>query len=203
MDGYRIVRLKAMLDQEGELAVKQHLSLFSCQINKDVEYFLRSRAIEFSKQSIANTFLVYCPYKGSPVLTGYFTLTIKAFDIPSSTVSKSMAKKICKFGTYVKENKAYRIPAPLIAQLGKNDRNGYNKLISGDELLKMAIDKIALALENLGGKLVYLECEDIPYLLSFYESNGFVCFGERRLDREEEDRMKGKYLKQFLRIIST
>lgn len=37
---------------------------------------------------------------------------------------------------------SFVIVAPLIAQLGKNYANGYNKLITGDELLAMALEKL-------------------------------------------------------------
>lgn len=56
---YISVNLKAMIDEIGESAVKALLSNFSCPLNKDVEQFLRIKAIEFSKQGIAQTHLVF------------------------------------------------------------------------------------------------------------------------------------------------
>ena len=93
------------------------------------------------------------------------------------------------------------IPAPLIAQLGKNFQDGLNRLISGDELLKMAIERVAIVQEQIGGKVVYLECEDNAKLVQFYESNGFVTFGKREVDKEEVALMGGNYLLQMLKII--
>lgn len=51
----------------------------------------------------------------------------------------------------------------------------------------------------IGGKIAYLECEDHKKLIEFYERNGFVHFGKRLLDKDEADRMSGKYLVQMLR----
>ena len=113
-----------------------------------------------------------------------------------------MRKKVSKFGQYNKELERYIISAPLIGQLGKNYTNGYNKLITGDELLKMACDKISTSQLELGGKIIYLECEDKPELLGFYQRNGFIQFGERELDQDEIDKMEGKYLIQLLRYMS-
>ena len=90
---------------------------------------------------------------------------------------------------------------PLIAQLGKNYANDYNKLITGDELLKMAIDKVKQIQINIGGKFVYVECEDIKYLIDFYASNGFINFGKRDLSSDEKDWIKGRYLVQMLKYI--
>lgn len=87
---------------------------------------------------------------------------------------------------------------PLIGQLGKNYYNEYNKLISGDVLLKMACDKIREAQEILGGRFVYLECEDKDKLKEFYEDNGFVCFGKRNLEKDERDKNSGEYLLQMM-----
>ena len=54
----------------------------------------------------------------------------------------------------------------------------------------------------LGGKVVYVECEDVAYLKDFYMSNGFVIFGKRRLDKDEKTDISGQYLIQLLKYIS-
>ena len=94
-------------------------------------------------------------------------------------------------------NDNFVIMAPLIAQLGKNYDNGCEKLITGDELLKMALDKIRLAQRIIGGKVVYVECEDVDFLKDFYQSNGFVVFGSRKLDKDERTEMCGTHLVQL------
>ena len=106
-----------------------------------------------------------------------------------------------KFGTYDEGIKSYRISAPLIAQLGKNFTNEYNKLITGDELLKMACDLVAEVQLNIGGKIVYIECEDKPRLKDFYERNGFKIFSKRQLDKNDKEIMYGNYLLQLLRYL--
>jgi len=85
--------------------------------------------------------------------------------------------------------------------LGKNFCNEYDKLITGDELLKIALDKIFEAQQIVGGKIVYVECEDTPALIDFYQSNGFVISGERSLDKDEEKYNRGKYLVQMIKYI--
>ena len=80
----------------------------------------------------------------------------------------------------------------------KNYKDNYNLLISGDELLKLACDKIKEAQNILGGKFVFVECEDKEDLKHFYESNGFVCFGKRNLEKDEMEQNSGKYLLQML-----
>ena len=84
----------------------------------------------------------------------------------------------------------------------KNYNNEYNKLITGDILLKLACDKIKEVQELLGGRFVFLECEDKQKLEEFYESNGFVCFGKRNLEKDERSKNEGEYLLQMLKDLS-
>ena len=159
MDGYVQVSLKDMLESVGEDRVKAILSTFSCPLNRDVERYLTGRtAIEFAKQGVSPTQLVFTSYKGSMVLIGYYTLALKDFVIK-------------------------------------------DKLMTGDELLKLAIDKISMVQSTVGGKIIYVECEDKPELLEFYFSNGFVEFDKRALDRDEEIDFEGKYLIQMLKYM--
>jgi len=106
-----------------------------------------------------------------------------------------------KFGQFDKTIQRYTISAPLIGQLGKNYANGYNKLITGDELLKLALDKVREMQTIVGGKIVYLECEQKESLIDFYSRNGFVNFGLRALDRDETDNLSGESLVQMLRYM--
>ena len=202
MTGYVQISLKDMLDQFGDdQSVKKILSEFSCPLNADVERFLKNSAIEFAKQSIAPTYLVFSSYKGNSVLVGYYTLCTKTIQVERKSISNNLAKRLKKFAAFDPENKNYMIVSPLIAQLGKNFSNSYNELITGDDLLYMAISRVKEAQMILGGKVVYLECEDKPRLLEFYRSHGFVDFNKRMLDRDETETLQGQYLIQLLRYL--
>jgi len=204
MSGYIKVNLLD-LSEMGELEkVSKIISDFSCPYNLDVEEFLKEKALMFSKQRIAVTYLVFASYRENPALVGYFALTTKYFHIDANKIggiSKNLFKRIKKFAVHDKELGKHIIAAPLIGQLGKNYSNNYDKLITGDELLKIACDTVREALRIVGGKLVYLECEDTPSLLRFYEDNGFYNFGKRELDGDEKDKMSGKYLIQMLKYL--
>ena len=202
MTGYKIVNLDTLLEEEGEEFVLDYLSSFSCPLNPDIEKFIKKTAVTFAKQGIAKTHLVMASYQEEWVLVGYYTLANKYISIKDKTkgLSKTMKKRIAKFAVHDSLTKAYHITAPLIAQIGKNFTNGYNKLISGDELLKLACDKIHGIQSDLGGKIVYLECEDKPCLIEFYDRNGFCEFDTLALDTDEID-FCGKYLVQMLKYL--
>lgn len=200
--GYVIINLRDIYSNIGEKKTKEILKEFECTHNKDVEYFIKEKAIEFSKQLISETFIVMSDYKSEKVIVGYFSITNKSIIIRKTLLSNTKRKALIKYARYDAEAKGYQMALPLIGQLGKNFKNGYNKLISGDELLKLACDKIKQALEILGGKFIYLECEDKEVLKNFYESNGFVCFGKRNLERDEKDKNSGEYFLQMICDIS-
>lgn len=87
--GYNLVNLKELVEQVGESRTKEILSDFSCPLNKDVEYFLHSKAIEFAKQSISQTQLIFASYKGTPVLVSYFTLANKEIVLSKKTLTSA------------------------------------------------------------------------------------------------------------------
>lgn len=204
MTGYRVVNLKIFLDEMGEDTVKNVLSGFSCPLNPDVEYFLSRKAIDFAKNGWAQTHLVFASYREEWVLVGYFALASKYIRISAKRLgssSSSVRRRIAKFATFDSDLRSYILAAPLIAQLGKNYSNGYNELISGDELLNEACQKIQKIQFDVGGKFAYLECEDKQKLIDFYAGNGFCEFDHRQLDRDETDKLDGRYLVQMLKYI--
>lgn len=204
MTGYRVVNLKILIEELGEDAAKSILSSFSCPANRDVEFFLSRKAIDFAKQGWAQTHLVFASYKSQWVLVGYFALANKYIRISAKRMGKtssSLRRRISKFATFDSSVRSYFLAAPLIAQLGKNYANDYNKLITGDELLEEACAKIKRLQIEVGGKFAYIECEDKEKLIDFYSRNGFCEFDVRYLDRDETDKLDGEYLVQMLKYI--
>lgn len=101
-----------------------------------------------------------------------------------------------KFHFYDAVKQEYTVSAPLIAQLGKNFTDGNDTLIAGSDLLQLAVNKIRKIQKEIGGRFMYLECEDNKKLLTFYKKYNFKVFGKRILDRDETD-INGNYLIQL------
>lgn len=199
---YQIVNLKDIYNELGEKDTKELLKDFKCPLNKDVEDFFRNKAIEFSKRDYSRTYIIMSSYKQENVIAGYFAIANKSTIIRKAILSKTKRKRLLVFANYDNDIKGYHIALPLIGQIGKNYYNGYDKLITGDILLKMACNKIKEIQNAIGGRFVYLECEDKEKLKEFYESNGFVCFGKRNLEKDERDKNTGDYLLQMLKDLS-
>ena len=200
--GYKIINLKDIYNAVGESRTKEVLKDFKCDLNNDVEYFLKEKAIEFSKQDISRTYIVMSQHKEKEVIVGYFAIANKSTIIKKVILSNTKRKSLLKYAKYDNAIKGYNIALPLIGQIGKNYNNGYDKLISGEILLKFACDKIKEIQNMIGGRHVFLECEDNEKLKEFYENNGFECFGKRNLEKDEMDKNNGAYLLQMLRDLS-
>lgn len=103
-------------------------------------------------------------------------------------------KKIERHAKLDEQSNTYMLSAFLIAQFGKNAQ--YTEKITGNELMDMTMNILVAVQREIGGGVVYLECEERPQLLTFYENeqNRFRVFGERYSDKDQV-----KYI-QLLRL---
>ncbi len=195
---YIQLNILELLEIYGEEQLQERLSSFVCSKNRDVEDFIQHKAIEFAKQRVAISHLVFS-MTTPPVLVGYFTLANKFIAITGSALSKTLQKKISKFSQYDKELERYIVSMPLIAQLGKNFAPEAREMITGKTLLNMACDKIQEAQLIIGGKAAYIECANNDKLYAFYTDSQFVSFGQRKCDKDEliEESILVQMLKYF------
>ena len=200
MKGYVQVPLDSLVRQVGKGQAQKILSDFSCPLNKDVESFIRDKAIEFDMQGISKTHLIFCDKAEELVLIGYYTLANKVFEISKHTkLSSAWRHRLHRFTTYNARLNKHELSAPLIAQLGKNYANQNNLLIRGDELLKLACDRVQETHRILGGKSVFLECENNTKLIDFYQKNGFFMFDIRAMDYDERHNSDEYCLAQMIK----
>lgn len=192
MSEYTAVNILDMVDAIGEEDVNRILSDFSCPKNDEIERFVRNNALDFAKRKMSITHLVM-DTEGQ--IVAIFALTHKAVEIKSSALSSTAKKKVQRFAQIDEQSGMFTVSAFLIAQFGKNyeiENNTY----SGQRLMEAAFETLAKVQRDVGGGVVYLECEDKPQLLKFYENdnNRFRRFGERYSDTD-----KIKYI-QLLRF---
>ena len=197
--GFWQSNVRDLLAELGEERTSEILSAFECPLNPDVQSFLREKAILFSKHGYASTYLVFASYQGSVVLIGYYALAMKAVVIKGSLLSSQWRGHLRRFAFYDSDLKQFTLSLPLIGQLGKNYAHHYDRLISGDDLLGIACETVREIQLMSSGKMVYLECEDVLPLTSFYERNGFFRFANRNLDGDERDLSQTPYLVQMIK----
>lgn len=196
------INILDMLNMYGEAACTEILSTFICPLNIDVADFIHNKAIEFARQRIAITFLVFRETEKGNVLTGYYTLANKFVAVSANILSKTLQKRIAKFSQYDASLNRYLISMPLIAQLGRNYSDTARVYpISGNELLDLACQNIKKVQHIIGGKTAYIECASNPNLREFYSTHDFVPFGER--ERENGELTDSPILVQMLRYFKS
>lgn len=180
------INILDILDMYGEDSCREILSTFICHLNVDVADFIYNKAIEFAKQRIAITFLVFRETEKGNVLAGYYTLANKFVAVSADMLSKTLRKRIAKFSQYDANLDRYLISMPLIAQLGRNySETAREYSISGSDLLDLACQNIKKVQHIIGGKTTYIECASNPKLHEFYVRHNFIPFGERKKDKDE------------------
>ena len=180
----------------GESRLLQVLSGFSCPKNPDVERFLKKSSIEFTKKNQSVTYLVFDV--SSMELVGYFTIALKPLTVRGETVSNTVKKKLMRVSELDEQSQTYTMSAYLIAQLGKNFKDGAEKKITGEELLELAWDIVEKMQYMGGGMVTFLEAENSERLLSFYQVNRFQTFDTRQTVTDSEEPHE---LVQLLRLI--
>lgn len=184
-----VINILDMLESIGEDELDGILTSFSCPGNREIEYFIYNNAIEFAKKKMSITHLVF---NEEAKLTAYFTLAHKPSYVDGDILSKTSRKKLEMHARLDEDIQTYNVSAYLIAQFGKNFDAGSERAISGNELMDLAFDILERVQHQIGGGVVFLECEDNPKILNFYQNdhNRFRLFGERYSEKEHI-----KYLK--------
>ena len=197
---FSVINIRRYLNSDnpklGESRLLQVLSGFSCPKNPDVERFLKKSSIEFTKKNQSVTYLVFDV--SSMELVGYFTIALKPLTVRGETVSNTVKKKLMRVSELDEQSQTYTMSAYLIAQLGKNFKNGAEKKITGEELLELAWDSVEKMQYMGGGMVTFLEAENSERLLSFYQANRFQTFDTRQTATDSEEPHE---LVQLLRLL--
>lgn len=154
-----VIKIKGDSFKNGDIETLLHS--FSCKNNRNVENFIRYKAINNELNDFTKTYLVL---NDDYNLIGYFSITVKTFNFDES-ISKSVRQEI----TRNKHNESFN--SILIAQLGKNDN--YKNEITGSQLLGYALDVCLKVYGIIGLRIASVEYEQSDFLMNFYTQNGF------------------------------
>lgn len=194
MNNFEVINILDMIEALGEDETRSILSDFSCSKNHEIENFVKKNAIDFAKRKISITYLVV---DRTETVRAIFTLTHKALEVGNKSLSNTMRRRMQRYATLDERADSFMTSAFLIAQFGKNDVLVGEENISGNALMDLAFEVLTSVQHDIGGGLVYLECEDRKNLLTFYSSepNAFFKFGERY---SETDNVKYIQLFRFI-----
>lgn len=177
---YHTLQIGSWADSVGRENVASVFAEFDCSKNADIDGFLKNNAVDFARRQISVSHLVFD--SATRACLGYFTLTHKPLSLEADKLSATVRRRIERFAKCRSGNdiRTYTLSAFLIAQIGKNFKIPETQRIPGKDLLALAMDELRLAQYEIGGQVVFLECEDgNRKLKSFYEKNAFVACGKR------------------------
>ncbi|WP_368646183.1 hypothetical protein AB4027_04690 [Alkalibacterium putridalgicola] len=115
-------------------------------------------------------------------ILAYFTIAIQVLKIPEEMISGRQAMLLDGFSSKIKGVKITEFPSILIGQLGKNEN--FVDAISGSEVMEYCLATILEGQTLLGGRIVILECKNIPHLFDLYEMFGFNLLEKDYADSE-------------------
>lgn len=118
---------------------------------------------------------------------GYFTLTHKSIIVGDENLSGTARKKLARYSRMDKASGNYMASAFLLAQFGKNYGIDGGNRISGAELMQLVTDILVHIQHQIGGGIVYLDCEDKPELVSFYTEQNFKRFDDRFSSEDDQN----------------
>jgi hypothetical protein len=156
---YDVIPLINCLHDFTEERVSKMLSAFSCEKDKDVESFLKDKAIIQEKKQISRTYLIFTTGP-EPWLVAYFTLALGCMDGKNMECSGELLRKMNVRKDIVQNY--------LIGQLGKCDgsEKGLGKLA-----ISYAMARIKEANIKVGCRVARIDCRD-P-LIKYYTGSGF------------------------------
>ncbi len=191
---YGIENILDVIEQDGEDEVKEDLSNFVCDANKDIQDFIQFKAIDFAKKRISISYLVYDEDTGK--ILGFFTLAHKVLNVPAQGMSNTVRRRMDRYARLDKEKNSYLVSAFLLAQLGKNYALEKEERISGEDLMDCVDSVLDEVQYRIGGGVVYLDSIDNKHLVHFYED----ISGYRKIAERVSDTNETKYL-QYLKLI--
>ena len=173
-----------------EEKAQELISIFTCEKDRDIESFLKEKAILFEKLGKSRTYIIINEDEDEFNILAYFTLAMQVLKIPEDLLSGRKTKVLDGFSAKIRGAKITEFPTILIGQVGKNDL--HRELISGLEVMEYCLEAIFKGQAVLGGRIVMLECKDIPYIINLYEKFGF-----QKLERDYDE---GEFI-QMIKIL--
>jgi hypothetical protein len=165
---YKVTPLRKVMTMCTPEHLSEIISSFSCEMDKDVELFLREKAIVQEKKHISRTYLIFTadPLTQGSELAAYFTITISSMDVAGLECSNESRKKMDV------NNLAQSY---LIGQIGKRDGSqkglGRSAMLCATELIKSA---------NLKAGCRVIRLDRKPFLVKYYAENGFLTAGRSK-----------------------
>ena len=118
-DKYRVVSIWDSLEgkESDRYELMETIADFTCPRNPDVERFLKTSAVDFTRKSQSVTYLALSNEDSE--LVGYFSIAVKPLTIRTDRISRTFAKRLERVSKLDEAAQTYTTAAYLIAQLAR------------------------------------------------------------------------------------
>lgn len=90
-----------------------------CEKDKDIEGFLKHKALQLKKLGKSRTFIVCDENSNDFKLLSYFTIALQILKVPEASIRSNYAKKLDGCSSNFHGTRITDFPAILIGQIGK------------------------------------------------------------------------------------
>ncbi len=156
-------------------------SLFRCCRDREIEAFLKNKAIEYYKRGFCSVYLLFDEAKlneGIYKLEGYFTLSHKSL-LFQPTTAKTKRKKV-QGGIKATAKTAHFV---LIGQLCKYVDETDSSCLTIKDILECVYEVVRTSNDLIPCNCVLVECKKHPKLNNIYESHGFTYLQSDTLEQ--------------------
>ena len=144
--------------------LQKYLNSFQCSLSRDVEGLLKKKALLFDQTHNARTYLL--TDNSTDAILAYFSLSFKEIDVATS-VSKTTRKKLDGLNKHTEKIRSF-----LIGQFGKNFNIPDNP-VNASIIFEEICDVLGNVQDDIGGRSIFLECEDNTKIIGLYKKLGF------------------------------
>lgn len=154
---------------------------FNCPKNPDVENFIKNTAERYDKYDNSKTHLILDADNLQNGILAYYTLSSKEIILSNDLfISKTKIGNLHGISRTTKSLKGF-----LLGQIGKNHFLG--NPINLESIFEEIYTMVNESRKNVGGRLLFLECEDNEKLINLYKNNGFEILQKEYKRNQEKD----------------
>lgn len=156
-----ILPLREYIRIHGRDDAVSRISEYRCIRDSATEAFLHEKAIEMESRDLSRTYLAILPDNGKVI--GYITLSIKCMTVPKENLLSGKVLRNMNIESRTGIAQSY-----LLGQLSRSSDAPKGL---GTLLLDFAFDRLSVAKDAVGCRMVRLDCHD--ELIPYYTDHGF------------------------------
>ncbi len=182
--------------KQGKARLSAFLSKFNCELNPDIDDFLKNKALSSDSQNESRTFLFIKNEEEEDKIVAHYTVLTKPILLKKEkkdNIGGKLKRAIKGMFLNIEDQEYQLISTYLIAQIGRDD-NFTSAHIDVEEIFAYIFEDINKVVDILGGNIILIEVEiekngeklskSTQKLINLYKANNFTpltIYGDDKL----------------------